>query len=152
MAGPERVYRLVAWDVQFQKDAVVKQNFRPDDHRIWPGCISKPVEMKGNPSLRRGAGGRSGGNTSRVSKSVSFEFYGQHSFRVNTTAENAEVPHLKMLKVDADKTFSASPPDLDWQVLRKPRRACPVLTGWARSFKTPWRVTDYLEWILEKMI
>jgi len=32
---------------------------------------------------------------------------------VNTTAENAEVPHLKMLKVDADKTFSASPPDLE---------------------------------------
>jgi hypothetical protein len=32
---------------------------------------------------------------------------------VNTTAENAEIPHLKMLKVDADKTFSASPPDLE---------------------------------------
>ena len=47
VAGPERVYRLVAWDVQFQKDAVVKQNFRPDYHRIWPGCISKRVEMKG---------------------------------------------------------------------------------------------------------
>jgi hypothetical protein len=31
---------------------------------------------------------------------------------VNTTAENAEVPHLKMLEVYADKTFSASPPDL----------------------------------------
>ena len=36
----------------------------------------------------------------------------QHSSKVNTTAENAEVPHLKMLKVDADKTFSASPPAL----------------------------------------
>jgi len=32
---------------------------------------------------------------------------------VNTSAENAEVPHLKMLKVYADKTFSASPPDLE---------------------------------------
>jgi hypothetical protein len=31
---------------------------------------------------------------------------------VKTTAENAEVPHLKMLKVNAGKTFSASPPDL----------------------------------------
>jgi hypothetical protein len=31
---------------------------------------------------------------------------------VNTSAENAEVPHLKLLKVHADKTFSASPPDL----------------------------------------
>jgi len=31
---------------------------------------------------------------------------------VNTSVENAEVPYLKMLKVHADKTFSASPPDL----------------------------------------
>ena len=31
---------------------------------------------------------------------------------MDTTTENAGVPHLKMLKVDADKTFSASPPDL----------------------------------------
>jgi hypothetical protein len=41
------------------------------------------------------------------------EFYRQHSFGVNASAEKAEVPHLKVLKVDADKTFSASPPDLE---------------------------------------
>jgi hypothetical protein len=45
VADPERVYRLVAWDVQFQKDAVVKQNFRPDHHGIWPRRIFKPCEM-----------------------------------------------------------------------------------------------------------
>jgi hypothetical protein len=32
---------------------------------------------------------------------------------VNTSAENAEVPPLNMLEVSADKTFSASSPDLE---------------------------------------
>jgi len=61
-----------------------------------------------------------------------------------------------MLKVHPDKTFSASPPDLDRQVPRKSRLVggvkghnqneisfpgSPAL--WARSFKSPWRVTGY---------
>jgi hypothetical protein len=46
-------------------------------------------------------------------KAYSRRFIGNIRSQVNTSPENAEVPHLKMLKVYADKTFSASPPDLE---------------------------------------
>jgi len=56
---------------------------------------------------------------------------------VNTSAENAEVPYLKMLKVHADKTSSASSEDLTltdlpkWpkKVKRHPVVFVPGLTG-----------------------
>jgi len=76
---------------------------------------------------------------------------------VNTSAENAEVPYLKMLKVYADKTFSASPPDLDRQVPRPAKSGIGGVKGhdqnkisfpgspalWAESLKSPRRVTGY---------
>jgi hypothetical protein len=45
--------------------------------------------------------------------------YRQQSFGVNISSRNGKIPFPKMLKVDADKTFSAPPPDLErtlWRV------------------------------------